>query len=154
MEKEKNINRTEEKVSGNEAVETQEPREKAVRIGALWNRTSEKGKNYKSGVVDFGPLGELHVALFREEKDEEKKNENGKETENKRPDFVLVCEQNRIGAFWIRVSKAGNRFLSGSILGVPVNIFKNEKKQNDRAPDYRIVKFTETAEETAEDEDF
>ena len=155
MEKEKNINRTEEKVSGNEAVETQEPREKAVRIGALWNRTSENGKNYKSGVVDFGPLGELHVALFQEEKkgEKEKKNENGNETEkneSKRPDFVLVCEKNRIGAFWIRISKAGNKFLSGCILGVPVNVFKNERKTSDKAPDYRIVMFTEATEETAE----
>jgi len=148
MEKEKNINRTEEKVSE----ETQEPREKAVRIGALWNRTSETGKHYKSGVVDFGPLGELHVALFPEEKKND--NENEDENENKKPDYVLVCEKNRIGAFWLRISKAGKKFLSGSILGVPVNIFRNERKHNDKAPDYRIVKFDPEPEDEPSEESF
>ena len=144
MEKEKNV-RTEGNVNGEES------RDRAVRIGSLWNRTAEDGRNYKSGVVDFGHLGELHVAPFREEK----KNADGDdENESKKPDFVLICEKNRIGAFWLRMSKSGKSFLSGSILGVPVNIFRNEKKQNDRAPDYRIVKFTEATEETAEDEDF
>ena len=57
----KNV-RTEGNVNGEES------RDRAVRIGSLWNRTAEDGRNYKSGVVDFGPLGELHVVLFREEK--------------------------------------------------------------------------------------
>ena len=56
--------------------------------------------------------------------------------------------------FWLRTSKSGKSFLSGSILGVPVNVFKNERKTSDKAPDYRIVMFTEATEETAEDEDF
>ena len=103
-----------------------ESREKAVRIGSLWNRTSEDGLHYKSGVVDFGPLGELHVALFWEK---EKKSD-------KHPDYVMICEKSRIGAFWLRTSGCGRKFLSGTILGVPVNIFCNENKQNEKGPDY------------------
>ena len=124
-----------------------EAKEEIIRIGSLWNRTVEDGRNYKSGVVDFGPLGELQVALFREKK----KNVDGNdENESKKPDFVLICEKNRIGAFWLRTSKSGKSFLSGSILGVPVNVFKNERKTSEKAPDYRIVMFTEATEETAE----
>ena len=122
----------------------EESRERAVRIGSLWNRTSEDGKHYKSGVVDFGPLGELHVALFRET---EKKSD-------KHPDYVMICEKARIGAFWLRTSGCGRKFLSGHLLGVPVNIFRNESKQSEKSPDYRIVRFMETQEEAEPEEDF
>lgn len=123
--------------------EKKESQDRAVRIGSLWNRTSEDGKNYKSGVMDFGPLGELHVALFRET---EKKSE-------KHPDYVMTCEKARIGAFWFRTSEGNRKFLSGTILGVPVNIFRNESKKNEKSPDYRIVRFMET-QEKAKEEDF
>ena len=63
------------------------------------------------------------------------------------------ADQARIGAFWFRTSEGNRKFLSGTILGVPVNIFRNESKKNEKSPDYRIVRFMET-QEKAKEEDF
>ena len=107
-----------------------EAKEKIIRIGALWNRVTEDGKKYKGGRLDLGPLGEVSVALFHET---EKKS-------NKHPDFVMFCEKVCIGAFWLK-EKDEKKFLSGSILGTPVNIFAVAEKRSERGADYVIVRF-------------
>ena len=49
----------------------------------------------------------------------------------------------KIGALWIRKSQDGMTFLSGVLqdLGGDINIavFKNDKKEVDKQPDYNIV---------------
>lgn len=44
-----------------------------------------------------------------------------------------------LGALWIRTSRAGNEFLSGTINGVDVICFKNGRKTG-KQPDYRVMK--------------
>jgi len=112
---------------------------KIVRVGALWNRVTEEGKKYKGGLLDLGPLGEVSVALFREKEKES----------DKHPDYMMLCEKARIGAFWLR-EKDGKRFLSGSVLGVPVNVFAVSEKKSEKGPDYVIVRFLEENEESNE----
>jgi|TARA_R100000306_G_C4318336_1_gene113782 uncharacterized protein (DUF736 family) len=46
-----------------------------------------------------------------------------------------------IGALWIKRSKAGSVFLSGSIDNVEVVVFKNERKvEGSNQPDWRVLK--------------
>lgn len=44
---------------------------------------------------------------------------------------------------WSKVSQSGNKYCSGVItigdMEYWVNLFKNDKKGNDKAPDYRII---------------
>jgi len=120
-------------------VETKE--EKIIRIGALWNRTTEDGKRYKGGRLNLGPLGEVSVALFHET---EKKSD-------KHPDFIMFCEKARIGAFWLK-EKDGKKFLSGAILGTPANIFAVSEKKSENSADYVIVRFSDNLDEPEEQE--
>jgi uncharacterized protein (DUF736 family) len=51
--------------------------------------------------------------------------------------------QNELGALWKKKSKAGLSFLSGYITDhdgqkTDVVVFANDKKSNERAPDYRL----------------
>jgi uncharacterized protein (DUF736 family) len=51
--------------------------------------------------------------------------------------------QNELGALWKKKSRAGMSFLSGYILDLDgqrtdVVVFANNKKTNERAPDYRL----------------
>ncbi len=42
-------------------------------IGALWSRTYEKGgkdRKYWSGVIDMGALGEVNIAVFKNDQKE------------------------------------------------------------------------------------
>jgi len=41
------------------------------RIGALWKKTDKKGKEYYSGNVDLGALGEIRVMVFENEPKQE-----------------------------------------------------------------------------------
>ena len=47
-----------------------------------------------------------------------------------------------VGALWLKMSESGTRFMSGEIniggVHYPIVIFKNDKGDNDRRPDYRI----------------
>ena len=115
-------------------------KKKAARIGSLWNRTSRDGNSYKSVSLDMGPLGEVYAALFSNEKEKESQ-----------PDYILVCGHTQIGAFWLRKTDEGKKYLSGNVLDVPVNIFPNEEKVNERAPDYRMVRFLPSEEPVAEE---
>ncbi|AEH45819.1 hypothetical protein Thein_1965 [Thermodesulfatator indicus DSM 15286] len=122
-------------------------KEKLVKIGSLWNRVMDEGKKYKGGRLDLGPLGRVSVALFREEEKES----------DKHPDFVLYCEKKQIGAFWLKKNKNKKRsFLSGNILGIPVNIFAVNGKKSENGADYVIVRFADSPKEqetTAESAD-
>lgn len=46
-----------------------------------------------------------------------------------------------LGGLWLQVSKAGKRYMSGTVGDHRVVIFKNEhKKEGERTPDYRVYK--------------
>ena len=44
-----------------------------------------------------------------------------------------------LGGLWKTTSANGNDYLSGSFGNAKIMVFKNDKKDNDRAPDYRMV---------------
>ena len=48
------------------------------RIGALWNKKDKKKREYMSGTVDLGMLGEARIMVFANEK-----------TEDNHPDWVI-----------------------------------------------------------------
>lgn len=53
-----------------------------------------------------------------------------------------------IGALWVKTSKAGKTYLSGTIQGQRVVVFRNERKQEgERTPDWRV--YPDTPRETA-----
>ena len=41
------------------------------RIGALWAKTDKNKKDYFSGTIDLGGLGEMKIMVFKNEKVEE-----------------------------------------------------------------------------------
>ena len=41
------------------------------RIGALWEKTDKKGRDYLSGTIDLGVLGEMNIMIFQNDKVEE-----------------------------------------------------------------------------------
>jgi uncharacterized protein (DUF736 family) len=41
------------------------------RVGALWNKTDKTGKDYMSGTLELGALGEAKIMVFPNEKREE-----------------------------------------------------------------------------------
>lgn len=55
-----------------------------------------------------------------------------------------MAERNpdEIGALWLKESAKG-KYLSGTINGERVVVFKNEKKSNEKAPDYRVLRARE-----------
>ncbi len=101
-----------------------------VIVGGIRNKESREGKQYLGVTLEAGPLGKIHGALFRNEK---------KESE-KQPDFLLLCDNSEIGAFWLTESRKGEKHFVGKILGVPVRIFRNDPSR-ENVPDYRIVRF-------------
>jgi uncharacterized protein (DUF736 family) len=53
----------------------------------------------------------------------------------------MATKEAEIGALWLRKSKDGNTtYLSGVINGIPVIVFKNGFKKEDKHPDYRVYK--------------
>ena len=53
-----------------------------------------------------------------------------------------------IGALWLKTREDGTKFFSGTINNgihgdINVMIFKNDKKENEKAPDYRIAMATD-----------
>lgn len=53
-------------------------------------------------------------------------------------------ENEKLGALWLKTSKAGNKYLQGTIDTkqgkIKIIIFKNNKKKEDKHPDYVIFK--------------
>lgn len=48
-------------------------------------------------------------------------------------------DPNELGALWIKTSRNGHEFLSGTINGVEVVCFRNANKTG-KQPDYRVMK--------------
>ena len=44
----------------------------------------------------------------------------------------------KIGALWLKESNKGNKYLTGTVNGKRVVVFKNTKKKSDKSPDYQI----------------
>ncbi len=103
-------------------------------IGNLWINKKDN-ETYTSGNLDLGPLGRIKVYLrkLRKEKDNQ-------------PDFGLYANGSQIGAFWHK-QKEGKKCLSGNLLGVQVNIFKN-RKEKDTDSDYSIIRFLKEDKES------
>lgn len=59
----------------------------------------------------------------------------------------------KIGALWLRVSKGGNKYLSGEIEirghgKIKISVLKNNMKDKEKLPDYQIfLQTTETAKD-------
>lgn len=45
-----------------------------------------------------------------------------------------------MGGLWERTSRAGALYMTGTIQGVRIVIFRNTRKQNDRQPDWRVLR--------------
>ena len=41
------------------------------RVGALWKKTDKKSREYLSGALDLGALGEARIMVFQNDKQEE-----------------------------------------------------------------------------------
>lgn len=67
----------------------------------------------------------------------------------------MANDLTKVGAFWLRDSKSGSKFMSGKIEqalpeGASLLVFKNSYKKEDRHPDYEIfVKQVEQTEDNA-----
>lgn len=48
-------------------------------------------------------------------------------------------DPNELGALWNKSSARGE-FMTGTINGVPVVIFRNTNKRSEKAPDWRVLK--------------
>jgi uncharacterized protein (DUF736 family) len=48
-------------------------------------------------------------------------------------------DSNELGALWIKQSERGE-YMTGTINGENVVVFRNGKKANERAPDWRVLK--------------
>lgn len=53
----------------------------------------------------------------------------------------MADSKTSIGGLWLKQSKAGKKYLSGTIDGIgAVVVFKNDRKDKETQPDYRIYK--------------
>ena len=57
---------------------------------------------------------------------------------NLKGDTMGTEKRESIGALWLQKSKDGKSYLSGNIQGQKVVVFKNEHKNEDKHPDYRV----------------
>jgi len=48
-------------------------------------------------------------------------------------------DPNELGALWLKKSHKGVVYMSGTIDGKSVVVFKNKNKNNDKQPDYRVL---------------
>lgn len=49
-------------------------------------------------------------------------------------------EDRELGALWIKQGRNGDTFFAGKINGIDVVVFKNERKQKETQPDYRVLR--------------
>lgn len=55
----------------------------------------------------------------------------------------MANKDDEIGALWLKTSQKGTKFMSGTINGQDVVIFKNTMKQpGEKTPDYRVYRST------------
>jgi uncharacterized protein (DUF736 family) len=52
-------------------------------------------------------------------------------------------DENEIGELWAKHSDKAGDYMSGTINGVRVTIFRNRKKSMDKHPDWRVMKAPE-----------
>lgn len=65
------------------------PRKSAKQVGALWRHQHEKVGIFLTGVLDLGGLGEVPIAVFRNDR---------KEEGSKQPDYRIVPSERTEGA--------------------------------------------------------
>lgn len=61
-------------------------------------------------------------------------------------------DENEIGALWLK-ERDGKKWLSGKINGQSVVVFRNERKNSEKQPDYRVL-LAKKKEEQAQGEPF
>ena len=61
-------------------------------------------------------------------------------------------DENEIGALWLK-ERDGKKWLSGKIDGKSVVVFRNERKNSEKQPDYRVL-LAKKKEEQAQGEPF
>jgi uncharacterized protein (DUF736 family) len=59
-------------------------------------------------------------------------------------------DENELGALWIKESSRGE-YLSGTINGESVVVFRNAKKRSENSPDWRVLKAQKRADRPATD---
>jgi len=65
------------------------PRKTAKQVGALWRHDSEKVGVFLTGILDLGGLGEVPIAVFRNDR---------KKKDSKQPDYrILLSERSNGG---------------------------------------------------------
>jgi len=52
----------------------------------------------------------------------------------------MLIKEHEIGALWLKTSQKGTKFMTGKINGQDVVVFKNQFKEQDKHPDYRVYK--------------
>lgn len=62
-------------------------------------------------------------------------------------------DPNEVGALWRKTSASGVTYMSGTINGVKVVCFEN-RKQNDKQPDWRVMKSVDRHERVRQDDDY
>ena len=60
-------------------------------------------------------------------------------------------DQNEIGALWMKSGPRGD-YMTGTINGVRVVVFKNGNKRGEKSPDWRVLKSTSKAQAQPDDE--
>lgn len=64
------------------------PRKTAKQVGALWRHDSEKVGVFLTGILDLGGLGEVPIAVFKNDR---------KKKGTKQPDYRIVLSERRNG---------------------------------------------------------
>ena len=52
----------------------------------------------------------------------------------------MPTPEDKLGALWLKRSAKGTAFMSGEIGGVRVVVFKNNRKEEEKHPDYIVYK--------------
>jgi len=106
-----------------------------MNIGAGWKKTGENtGIEFKSCLISIPVIGKLNFAIFKVD---------SKKTDLS-PDYRIVCDNKEVGVGWLK-QKDGKPWMSCLIpmLGMKSDLnfalFENDKKTEDKHPDYNIA---------------
>ena len=61
-------------------------------------------------------------------------------------------DPNELGALWVKTGRRGD-YMTGTINGVKVVVFKNDRKTSDKQPDWRVLKLEPREQKTADEWD-
>lgn len=64
----------------------------------------------------------------------------------------MANDPNELGALWIKSGPKGD-YMTGTINGVKVVVFKNKNKREDKHPDWRVLKSVPREAKPVEDDD-